>query len=264
MTVKTEVGRAGNFEFLKYRTIKLNNDFKYHSGWIQICILLSTVLFLSLSNKLVNNLKLKLLPNRFYKTAVILCCFLISGIFPSEPVIAQQSENTFKTFEIGFTSSVDVSRNLFHNYWEQNLGLGIQFQTPFYFGHIEALGEIFSYRGIGEGTIDGRAPDFLNIFLAAGWGKKFQITPSLKLYGGFFAGNSLLNFEQHPIYGKAENEITAGLNLNIGYHFSDTWLIRVGARQTRMYTFHRINLTHLTFGVSRKLESPEWLQNFFK
>lgn len=187
----------------------------------------------------------------FKRYSVLVLYFVLSALWQTAP--AQSNSEAFETFQLGFTTTANVNTNMFHDYWEQDYAIGLRFKTPFYFGDIEIMADLFTYKGVGTSTLDeldGRSPDFSNIFVAVGWGKGFNLTPNIEFFGGFFLGNSYLSFEQHTFFGKGESEVTAGLYAKGSYHISDSWLIHLTASQMRMFTFHRIDLSHITFGVS--------------
>lgn len=173
---------------------------------------------------------------------------------------AQHPYGAFESIEVGLSGSLNVNENMFHDYYDPEFGGGVRFSTPFYFGRVEGLFNYWYYYGV----YDSDTPNFSNIFTALGWGKRVELVENLTLFAGGLLGNSYLSFDKHGFFEKGESEISAGYYGRVEYAVTSDWKVGASAKRIKMFTFHRIDLTYLSFGISRKLESPQWVQNFFR
>lgn len=183
---------------------------------------------------------------------------LISSV---SSVNANTPFNAYQTVEVELSGSFNINENMFHDYWSPEAGGGLRISTPFYFGQVEGIMAYWYYYGIEEKD----SPSYSNILTVLGWGKEFTLlNDHMALFGGAFVGNSYLSFEQYSFFGHGESEVTAGLYGRASLNLPKDWRFNISVKQTRMFTFHRIDLTYVSLGISRTFNSPSWVKKFFK
>ena len=148
---------------------------------------------------------------------------------------------------------------MFHSYWKPANGIDIQADTEFYFGKVE-LGTQLSI--IKAQNV--RSFDYKSAYLYIGWGLEQKIIPSIHLYSGFQLGHYLMYFndDNTDINLKSESEFGFGLKARLRYNFGNNLFINLTGRYQIIYTFHRIHLSYISFGVGKSFNTPKWLWEF--
>ena len=156
----------------------------------------------------------------------------------------------------------NVNRETFHAFWKPGYGLGAALETPFYAGHVEAGPAFQRFAPQPSAGV----PTFDTFVLHAGWGPRLPLPGPLDVSAKARVGVMLMRFQ---VEGEAEgltfeNEITLGAQARLGYAFSETWRISASATYQRLYTAKRLDLWHLSVGVSRRFRTPGWLKTLIR
>lgn len=176
----------------------------------------------------------------------------------SYPISAQDTDEAFSNIRFGFNVTSNVSQNTFNEYWDAQYAPELFLTMPFYWGEVEVNAGFFRYDGRGEEM------NFNSILGWLGWGKSVQVTNNLNLFAGFLIGNNYISFEDDGFLKKGESELTAGLYSRASYEVGKQWQVHFSASRTRIFTYHRIDMTHVSLGLSRRFDSPDWLKTFLK
>ncbi|WP_456427219.1 hypothetical protein [Rhodocaloribacter sp.] len=180
---------------------------------------------------------------------------LLPGVIVS-PLHAQP----FETLEWSVTGTVNVNRNFLHEFWRAEPGGGLNLTTPFYLGFAEAGGLLYRY-----GTKSGGVPRFDALLLYAGWGLRLKLAPRLAWQNGFRVGNYRMRFDDDTFAGvRNESELALALHSSLHLRLSERVAVRVSGSYTKVFTFLRLKLFHVSAGVSYRMRTPGWLREFLR
>lgn len=170
-----------------------------------------------------------------------------------------KAQDAFSTSAAGIEISANAAGTMLNNYWELNPAIALFWGMPFYLGEIELRAAYIPFK-----STEPDIPDITNFLTTLDWVLPVDITARLSIAGGGFIGS---NFMYQPARGplyRPESEFSAGFSAYLRYHITDSFSIRGGIRQTRVYTFHRLNLTYTGLGVQYHFDNPNWLKEFFR
>jgi len=170
-----------------------------------------------------------------------------------------KAQNAFSSSAAGIEVSVNTADTKVNSYWQQNPALTLFWAMPFYFGEIEFQAGYLPFRAVSPDI-----PDINNILTTLNWGLPLNIRHSLSIAGGGFIGSNFMYQSSKGPLHRPESEFTAGLFAQINYRITDSVSFRGSLRQTRVYTYHRLNLTYLGFGIQYHFDNPQWLKEFFQ
>ena len=182
---------------------------------------------------------------------------LVCAEFSAVPgAVAQHSNAAFDTLNVAVRIVVNINRNTFHRYWDPDPGVELSFETPFYFGRIEA--------GLHYANFNAQRaeqPDFRSFFPYLGWGLDCRVVRRLSWYNGVRVGNFLMSFD---VAGdnQTEQELGVALNSRLAYSMLDGWSFDVSVRYRVVFTHERMRHVYIAAGLSRSLTTPRWLKEF--
>ncbi len=166
----------------------------------------------------------------------------------------------FETLELSVTGTVNVNRNLLHEFWRAEPGGGLNVTTPFYLGFAEAGGLLHRY-----GVQTGAVPRFDALLVYAGWGLRLRLAPRLTWQNGFRVGNYRMMFDDDTFAGvRNESELALSLHSSLSLRLSGRMAVRVSGSYTKVFTFLRLKLFHVSAGVTYRMRTPEWLREFLR
>ena len=175
---------------------------------------------------------------------------------------AQGSAPPFEAMTLRVEGLANVNRGTFHTFWKPGRGLAAALEAPFYAGHVEA-GPSFQ-RYVPRPAAD--VPAFDAFLLHVGWGPRLPLPGPLDASAKARVGVLLMRFH---VEGEAEglsleNEITLGLQARLRYALGKRWRVSAGAIYQRLYTAKRIDLWHVSLGMSRRFQAPDWLKTLLR
>lgn len=194
--------------------------------------------------------------NRYKSKIFYLFIFLL---FVPSVLYGQNSSKAFKTISISAHYLQNSNRNMFHNYWKPANCFDLSAETEFYFGKVE-LGAQLSFIK----TKNTEQPDFLSAYIYIGWGLENKIFPGGQLYSGFQLGNYYMNFDDNniDINLKSESELGLAVKSGLKYSIGRNLYLNISGKYLIVYTFHRIELSYLSVGLSQSFDMPNWLEEF--
>ncbi len=177
----------------------------------------------------------------------------------SHPVSAHKSD-AFDSLQIGLQYVSNTNRGTFHDFWKQTIGFEGFVEMPFYLGDVQVGVQVLSYTGNQLGV-----PGFQNLFIYAGWGKRWALPTRLSCFAGLSIGNNIMIFEREAAKSyRLETEYGVNLNARLGYRIYEKWSIDISGSYLVVFTHKQIRLAFLSAGISRSFGMPKWLKEFLR
>lgn len=177
------------------------------------------------------------------------------------PVTAEARDSSFQTFTIGSNLVVNRNHRTFHKYWQSQAGIEMYVTSPFYYGNIQIgfqyipfIGKVYPQSS------------FNSLYIYINWQKNWDLYHSFHFSMGGRIGFYQMHFK-HPdinITLAHEQEFAAGLCTGLGYSLPANWQINITGTFLKIYTYKRIRHSIFSLGISRRFDTPQWLQNFIK
>lgn len=197
---------------------------------------------------------LALIPRHIY--FFLLNLLLLSG---AQQVHAQNPHEPFSTLELRLSGTQNVHRNFLHTYWQPGIGGDVALATPFYLGFAEAGVAYHRYR-----IDDPNVPAFHAVLLFAGWGLAAE-TNRLRLEGSFRIGNYRMSFDENTFAGvRNESELALGVQGRVLVQVVGPVSVHVAGSYMQAYTFLRLKLWYASAGLSYRLQTPHWAEEFLR
>ncbi|KPK82056.1 MAG: hypothetical protein AMS25_04035 [Gemmatimonas sp. SM23_52] len=169
---------------------------------------------------------------------------------------AQHSSAAFDTLTVAVRIVINVNRTTFHRYWDPDPGVELNFETPFYFGRVEA--------GLHYANFNAERPeqpDFQTLFPYLGWGFDWPVASRLSWYSGIRAGSLFMDFDAPGSHAR-EQELAVALNSRLRYRPLAAWSLDASVRYRVVFTHERLRHVYIAAGLSRSLTMPRWLREF--
>ncbi len=166
----------------------------------------------------------------------------------------------FETLDLSLTGTINVNRNFLHEFWRADPGGGLTVTTPFYLGFAEAGGALHRYEAKGSGV-----PRFDALLVYVGWGLGLEPVPRMEWRNGFRVGNYRMMFDDDTFAGvQNESELALAVQSSLMYRITERIAVRLTGSYTKVFTFHRLKLFHVSAGVSYRMRTPGWLREFLQ
>ncbi len=177
---------------------------------------------------------------------------------PQETELLQTSSPmpwSHSAISLNLASNINDTR--FHRYWKAQPGLAIRWAMPFYFGEIEAEAGFYSFSAPGEAQ-----PDFFMATTALGWGLRREMTERLSGLAAFRFGMGYMQFGSGSPFSGLESEFFIAPAAELRYHIHPDWYLAARAEHKRVFTYHRLDLTYVSFGTGFRFPTPRPLRSF--
>ena len=186
--------------------------------------------------------------------------FLFFMLFGGTRLVRAQEANTaFSTLEFRLSGTQNVHRNFLHTYWQPGIGGEATLATPFYLGFAEAGGAYHRYR-----LDDPAVPAFDAVLMFAGWGLAAE-TNQLRLEGSVRIGNYRMSFDESTFAGvRNESELALGVQGRLAVQVTGPISLHVAGSFLQAYTFLRLKLWYASAGLSYRLQTPRWAEEFLR
>lgn len=176
------------------------------------------------------------------------------------PVITTDSlrAEPFTKIQLAAGPLYNIGENDFNRYWRYANGMGVQAQTPFYFGAAELGIELRSFDGY-------NSVDFQQVYCYLAFLKELTLHQNISGNCGISVGNSLFRFDSEENRRlQNESELTLGLKAGVTVLLKNYFTIQMGLSHLKIYTYHPITMTNVGLTVGIRMDTPEWLRNFLK
>lgn len=163
----------------------------------------------------------------------------------------------FSRSSIGIEAGRGIGASLIDDYWERTDGLTLFWTLPFYFGEIELQASWLPMRAIRP-----EQPDMNNILTTLGWNLPVRLGDRFTVVGSIHIGNNFMYRRIEGPLDSPESEFSAGAAARIRYRVTDRIYLQAGIHHTRVYTFHRMEMSYAGAGIRYHFDTPRWLRLF--
>ena len=170
---------------------------------------------------------------------------------------SQAPVGPFDRLDVGLYGAANVNRNQFHTYWDAGPAGAIDFVTPFYAGRASLLLRVGHNDAIpGEAT-----SGFTSVFAALGWRVGRNLLHDLRADVGLHVGITDWHFSEEA-ESSVRNELELGTegSVRADYEFATRWHAIVEASYQFTFTYERIELAYVSFGLARTFGAPGWIR----
>ena len=175
-----------------------------------------------------------------------------------------QDTTAFSNIKVGLDYSNNFSRNDdIHKYWKPNSGLRGYFDTPFYFGNVNAGVRFMTFD-----TFTKELPDFWSLYFFIGWGIELELPLNLKWCNGFNVGHYQMDFNEDEELGQEgefedrESEFAIELISKLSYPITDEVNVNTSLSYLRVFTNKKMDLFFVNAGLNYTFRTPKWLRDF--
>ena len=171
------------------------------------------------------------------------------------------SEEPFQTITFRLNLLTNTNRSTFHQYWDPRYGMEVIGEMPFYLGSVEGGLHLFSFNGKSADY-----PEFMSIYIFAGWGINISFGPDLRWYNGLRIGTYQMSFDDSEIHPTQvlESELGTGLSTRIDIGIYRRLNFHLGADYIVIFTHKKLEFAIVKTGISYTFDSPGWLKEFMK
>jgi hypothetical protein len=189
--------------------------------------------------------------------------FLVTTLLFIFSPIQGSNIHAYDSLEVGILYDVNINRNSFHHYWNQNWGFELFVSTPFYWGQL--------HTGLVVNSFDSRDIRFVNFttyFLYFGWGVSCKLPCKFNGFSAIHLGNVMMQF--HPgsktpdVIYDPEDEFALRLSCGLSYPLHKNLYYKLNIHYHITYLNKRIELNILSTGVSYYFNTPKWLKEFLQ
>lgn len=175
-------------------------------------------------------------------------------------VAAAQYRPAFSTVTIQGGLHENTNETLLHQYWRVDRGAEIVLSTPLHFGEGEVGGFVHTWHPASSAV-----PAFDAVLAFAGWAAVFEPIRFVQLQAGVRIGAHRMSFDYDTFKG-AQNETEVALGGQARLRIAPVpWAgVYVGASYMQTYTYVRMKLAYVSFGIHTTLKTPQWLQTFLR
>ncbi|RJP62260.1 MAG: hypothetical protein C4539_18790 [Ignavibacteriales bacterium] len=188
-----------------------------------------------------------------FRTVILFLCFANLS-----PVNCQEA---FSSLSLGINILKNKPDKDFNNYWNSDLGIEGRFETPFYFGDLQAGGILLPFK-----SKNINQPDFNSYFIFMGWGKKVNLPLKLFFFSTIKAGSFVMNFNLDSLGStqKIESELGLGFKAGLGTHLFSPVQAFAGVEALQVFTRHKISFILFSAGLTYSFATPVWLKDFLE
>lgn len=192
-----------------------------------------------------------------------------SGTFLSDdPGLKEQTVSTctkspcdapFQFFRIALEMAATYADHRLSSWWTPGQGVSLLWNTPFYLGELELRGELLPLDSRQSGV-----PSLNTVLTTAGWYHPLLNKSPLTVSAGLSIGNLFMYRQGEGPFEGPESEFSAEAGAFFRYRLTQSLSIRVTVRQTRVYTWHRIDMTRIGAGLEVRFPNPPTMVRFLK
>lgn len=192
--------------------------------------------------------------------ATLLISIALFLVFETKQTRAQSRTEPFSRIEIRASGTRNLDQNGSLDLWTPRYaGTGI-ISTPFYAGHVHG--------GLRVQPFDARSlnqPSFLSAYMFLGWGFRLSLSDHFQFESGGRVGNYFMAFDDDILAGlRNESELAVSAYHSMHVYLSNGFGFFIEGSYTRIFTFIRMNMTHVSAGLTIRLRTPEWLRTFLR
>jgi len=185
-------------------------------------------------------------------------CFMIAGSLAIPAAAQYRSAFSQVTFYGGLQSN--VNETLLHQYWSVERGVEVVIGTPLSFGEGEVGASVQQWNPATPSL-----PNVDAVLAFAGWSAVFEPVRYVQLQGGVRIGAHRMSFDVDTFQGaQDETEVVLGAQTRLRISPVPWAGLFVGASYMQTYTYVRMKLAYVSFGIHATLQTPRWLQTVLR
>lgn len=192
-----------------------------------------------------------------FKSQLILLCLIITQIISAQ----NYKHSPFEIIGVNINYSHNLSMDDLKEFWDVNYGGSINFETPFYFGHV-SLGIDYTKFASNNSV----QPDFNSFFISMKFSKKLELFLSTKLSAGIKFGTFLMFFDVTTAtdFESTESELAIGAQIKYEIPITHPVSFYTTSEFTTVFTNKRLKLWDVTAGLMYEFDSPKWFKEFME
>ena len=195
------------------------------------------------------------------KKVILLLFFIIS----SEQLICAVHNKPFDSLEISLQLTQNVNHNTFHEFYESKNGGKVSFNTPFYWGNVQASFKLMPF-------IDRRENNANFIILQPDikWGKNIYLSDKITWFNSVGIGIDIFYFANKKFSSidgillsfteKTESEIVLSFSSKISHPLNNNIYLNLEFSNDIIFTYKKINLVDMHIGMAYLITTPRWIK----
>jgi hypothetical protein len=191
--------------------------------------------------------------------AWLLSSLVLAAAFPHSNLSAQARSSPFETFDLSLTLLADINHGTLNRHWSPGPAFAVGAALPFYLGTVET-GMQYAH----PKALRGDVPGFRSLFIYAGWGGGYDLSPRLRAGAGVRAGVQAMRFDGDslPAFRRRESEL--GVAARAGMHWAPVgpWFLEASVSYQSILTRPRMEQVFLSVGLGRRFRTAAWLRDF--
>jgi len=185
--------------------------------------------------------------------------FLLIFSISSEQLIGAIHNNQFDSLSISIQLIQNVNRNIFHKFYEPRNGIRTSITTPFYWGDVQASLQVLPYSNKGQNYAD-----FTGIQPNLKWGKQLYLSERLSWFNGGGIGWHIFYFSDKVVAGQIESELSTSYMSQLNYLVHKKISLSLEISKDTIFTYKKIDLVYISFGINYLTKTPGWMKLFLK
>ena len=198
---------------------------------------------------------------RIEKRIILLLLFVIS----SEQLICSVHNNPFDYLEISIQLTQNVNHNTFHEFYESKNGGKASFNTPFYWGNVQASFKLMPFIARRENNAN-----FIILQPDIKWGKNIYLSDKITLFNSVGIGIDIFYFANKKFSSidgillsfteKTESEIVLSFSSKISHSLNNNIYLNLEFSNDIIFTYKKINLVDMHIGMAYLITTPRWIK----
>ena len=190
---------------------------------------------------------------------------LLYFIISSEQLICAQHINPFDSLEISLQLTQNVNHNTFHEFYESKNGGKASFNTPFYWGNVQASFKLMPFIARRENNAN-----FIILQPNIKWGKNIYLSDKITLFNSVGIGIDIFYFANNKFSSidgiflsfteKTESEIVLSFSSKISHSLNKNIYLNFELSNDIVFTYKKINLVDMHIGMAYLITTPRWIK----
>ena len=190
---------------------------------------------------------------------------LLYFIISSEQLICAQHINPFDSLEISLQLTQNVNHNTFHEFYESKNGGKASFNTPFYWGNVQASFKLMPFIARRENNAN-----FIILQPDIKWGKNIYLSDKITWFNSVGIGIDIFYFANKKFSSidgillsfteKTESEIVLSFSSKISHSLNKNIYLNLELSNDIIFTYKKINLVDMHIGMAYLITTPRWIK----
>ena len=182
----------------------------------------------------------------------------------SEQLICAQHINPFDSLEISLQLTQNVNHNTFHEFYESKNGGKVSFNTPFYWGNVQASFKLMPFIARRENNAN-----FIILQPDIKWGKNIYLSDKITWFNSvgfgiiifYFSDNKFSSIDDILFFvEKTESEFGLSFSSKISHSLNKNIRLNLEFSNDIIFTYKKINLVDIHIGMAYLIKTPKWIK----